>query len=134
MKKDIRNLLVSGAGLLITQAPNILENVGKNKEKEKNFFEENRIWIFAIILTIFVTNLGYINMFSINILDSIINILFGIIVLILTCLFLMDEKNLFKTNSNFFRFLIVVLITLGIINSFCHIGCGIFNLFTVLIK
>ena len=33
-----------------------------NKE-DKDFFEKNKNWIFMIVLTIFVINLEYINMF-----------------------------------------------------------------------
>ena len=132
MKEKTKDLIMPAVTTLIKTAPDIIESV--SKKKEENFFDKNRSWIFAIILTIFVTQLGYINMFSNDILNSIINILFGLIVLILTSLFLTEEKNIFKTDSNFFKFLIVVLITLGIINSFYHIGYATFNLFLVLIK
>ena len=106
------------ANSIIQVLPKIVEN-NKQKKEEKSFFEENKIWIFTIILTIFVTQLNYINMFSNNSLNSIINILI--------CLFL-KEENIFKINSIFFKFLEISLIILGIINSFYHIGYAIFNL------
>ena len=111
---------------IIQVLPKIVEN-NKQKKEEKSFFEENKIWIFTIILTIFVTQLNYINMFSNDSLNSIINIIFGCIVGILICLFL-KEENIFKINSIFFKFLEISLIILGIINSFYHIGYAIFNL------
>ena len=114
------------ANSIIQVLPKIVEN-NKQKKEEKSFFEENKIWIFTIILTIFVTQLNYINMFSNNSLNSIINIIFGCIVGILICLFL-KEENIFKINSIFFKFLEISLIILGIINSFYHIGYAIFNL------
>ena len=114
------------ANAIIQVLPKIVEN-NKQKKEEKSFFEENKIWIFTIILTIFVTQLNYINMFSNDSLNSIINIIFGCIVGILICLFL-KEENIFKINSIFFKFLEISLIILGIINSFYHIGYAIFNL------
>lgn len=114
------------ANSIIQVLPKIVEN-NKQKKEEKSFFEENKIWIFTIILTIFVTQLNYINMFSNDSLNSIINIIFGCIVGILICLFL-KEENIFKINSIFFKFLEISLIILGIINSFYHIGYAIFNL------
>ena len=111
---------------IIQVLPKIVEN-NKQKKEEKSFFEENKIWIFTIILTIFVTQLNYINMFSNDSLNSIINIIFGCITGILICLFL-KEENIFKINNLFFKFLEISLIILGIINSFYHIGYAIFNL------
>ena len=123
---------VAVAGVLadkaVENAPGIIERITKKKE-EKSFFEANKSWIFMIILSIFVNNLNYINIFQNVVLDSIINIMFGILLLVLLLLFYYEEKNAIKINSNFNKTLIVSLIILGIINSFCHIGFAISNLF-----
>ena len=131
--KDVAvKLGVAVAGALadkaVENAPGIIERITKKKE-EKNFFEENKSWIFMIILSIFVNNLNYINIFQNVILDSTINMIFGILLLVLLWLFYYEEKNVFKTNSNFIKTLIVTLFTFGIINSFYHIILAIINLF-----
>ena len=87
-------------GSLAENAPVIIERMTKKKE-EKSFFEENKSWIFMIILAIFVNNLSYINMFENVILNSMINMIFGIIVLVLLLLFFYEEKHTFKINSKF---------------------------------
>ena len=95
-----------------------------NKE-DKDFFEKNKNWIFMIVLTIFVTDLEYINMFENVILNGIVNIVFGIIVIILTCLFFIEEKGWINSKSKFNKFLITVLLAFGVIGSFYHIGYAI---------
>lgn len=125
-KKAAVELGIGVAGALVKNAPEIIERMTKRKE-EKNFFEENRSWIFLIILSIFVTNLDYINMFEDIILSSIINIIYGIIVFVLLFLFYYEEKSVFKINSNFIKFLIVSIFIMGIINSFYHICYAIIN-------
>ena len=47
------------ANSIIQVLPKIVEN-NKQKKEEKSFFEENKIWIFTIILSIFVTQLNMI--------------------------------------------------------------------------
>lgn len=113
----------------IETTPKIIDRMAKKKE-EKNFFEENKSWIFIIILSIFVINLEYINVFGNVILNSIINIIFGILIFVLLGLFYYEEKNIFKINSLFIKTLVVSLIILGIFNSFYHIIYAISNLFT----
>ena len=112
---------------IVKKSPEIIERITKKKE-EKSFFEENKSWIFMIILSIFVTKLAYFNMFENVILNSIINILFGIIVFILLYLFFEEEKKALNINSKFIKTLMVSLIILGIVNSFYHIGYGIYEL------
>lgn len=113
----------------IENVPGIMDRFTEKKE-EKTFFEKNKSWIFIIILSIFVIKLDYINMFNNIIFNSIINIIYGIIVLVLLCLFYYEEKHFFKINSLFMKTVIVSLITLGVINSFYHIIYAISNLFT----
>lgn len=113
---------------LVENTPQIVDSIVRRKE-EKSFFEENKSWIFIIILSIFVIKLDYITMFENVILNSIINIIFGIIVFVLLCLFYYEEKNIFKFNSLFIKTLTVFLIVLGIINSFYHIGYAMSLLF-----
>lgn len=138
MKKKIsvKELGVSLAGLLLGKAvenvPGIIDQMSRKKE-EKNFFEENKKWIIIIILSIFVTKLDYINMFKNAILNSLINMIFGIIVFALLCLFYYEEKDIFKIKSLFFKTLIVSLFILGIINSFYHIGYAMGYLITSII-
>lgn len=135
-KPSVKELGVSLAGLLLGKAvenvPGIIDQMSKKKE-EKNFFEENKKWIFIIILSIFVTKLDYINMFESVILNSLINMIFGIIVFTLLCLFYYEEKDIFKIKSLFFKTLIVSLFILGIINSFYHIGYSVGYLITYII-
>lgn len=95
-----------------------------NKE-DKEFFEKNKNWIFMIVLSIFVTNIEYINMFENGILNGIVNIVFGIIVIVLTYLFFKEEKGLINSNSQFNSFLIKTLLALGVISSFYHVGYAI---------
>lgn len=127
MKKIIAKFGMIVAEALIKNSPGILDYANKKKE-EKSFFENNQWWIFIIILSIFVTKLDYINIFENVPLNSIINIIFGIIVLVLLCLFYYEEKNVFRINSFFVKTLIISLIILGSINSFYHIGYAISNL------
>ena len=117
-------------GMAVEVAPSIIDSKIQKKE-EKSFFEENKRWIYIIILSIFVTNLNYINISGYLILNSIINIIYGIIVLILLCLFYNEEKNNFKINSPFIKTLIVSLIILGIINFLCHITFAISSLLAI---
>lgn len=95
-----------------------------NKE-DKEFFEKNKNWIFMIVLSIFVTNIEYINMFENGILNGIVNIVFGIIVIVLTYLFFKEEKGWINSNSQFNSFLIKTLLALGVISSFYHVGYAI---------
>lgn len=136
VKPSVKELGVSLAGLLLGKAvenvPGIIDQMSKKKE-EKNFFEENKKWIFTIIISIFVAKLDYINMFESVILNSLINMIFGIIVFVLLCLFYYEEKDIFKIKSLFFKTLIVSLFILGIINSFYHIGYAICCLITSII-
>ena len=136
VKPSVKELGVSLAGLLLGKAvenvPGIIDQMSKKKE-EKNFFEENKKWIFNIIIYIFVAKLDYINMFESVILNSLINMIFGIIVFVLLCLFYYEEKDIFKIKSLFFKTLIVSLFILGIINSFYHIGYAICCLITSII-
>ena len=128
-KELAKELGILFAGALVKNAPGIVDRIAEKKE-EKNFFEDNKSWIFIIILSIFVTHLDYFNMFENAILNSIINIIFGVIVLILLWLFFCEEKNIFKNNkSNFIKAVIISLIILGIINSFYHMCYAISNLF-----
>ncbi|MGM9877116.1 MAG: hypothetical protein ACI33S_00555 [Bacilli bacterium] len=92
---------------------------------DKEFFEKNKNWIFMILLTIFVIDIEYINMFENTILNGIVNIAFGIIVIILTSLFYNEEKNWINSNSRFYKFLVYILLIIGIINSFYHVGYAI---------
>lgn len=115
------------AKALAENAPGIIENIVKKKE-EKSFFEENKSWIFMTILSIFITNLNYINLFNNVILNSIINIIYGIVVLILTYLFYYEEKDIFKEQNSFIKALGIILLILGIINSISHICCAISNM------
>ena len=112
----------------IDTLPELVGHITKKKE-EKTFLEENKNVLFTIVLTIFVTNFGYISMFENVVLNSIINIIFGIMVLVLLCLFFNEVKNIFKSNSLFIKVLAVFLIILGLINSFYHICYAISNLF-----
>ena len=102
VKPSVKELGVSLAGLLLGKAvenvPGIIDQMSKKKE-EKNFFEENKKWIFTIIISIFVVKLDYINMFESVILNSLINMIFGIIVFVLLCLFYYEEKDIFKIKS-----------------------------------
>lgn len=95
-----------------------------NKE-DKEFFEKNKNWIFMIILTIFVTNMEYINMFENIMLNGIVNIAFGIVVIVLIYLFFKEEKGWINGNDQFNNFLIKVLLFFGIVSSFYHIGYAI---------
>ena len=95
-----------------------------NKE-DKEFFEKNKNWIFMIVLSIFVTNIEYINMFENGILNGIVNIVFSIIVIVLTYLFFKEEKGWINSNSQFNSFLIKTLLALGVISSFYHVGYAI---------
>ena len=131
-KDVVKSLVIAAAMKLIENTPEIIEHVVKKKE-EKNILKENKSWFFIIILSIFVTNIEYINMFDSVILNSIINMMYGIIVLILLCLFYYEEKNIFKVNSWFIRVLIVSLTILGIINSLYHICFAVSNLFTLVL-
>ena len=95
-----------------------------NKE-DKEFFEKNKNWILMIVLSIFVTNFEYIKMFENVILNGIVNIVFGIIVIVLTFLFFKEEKGWINSNSQFNSFLIKTLLVLGVISSFYHVGYAI---------
>lgn len=127
MKAGIKDLAILGAEALIDKAPDIINLVNKKKE-EKTFFEKNKWWISLIILTIFVTKLNYIEMFKNVILNSTVNIVFGLIVFILVYLFLKEEKNAYRVDSKFTKFLIIAIIILGLINSFYHIGIAVYEL------
>ncbi len=127
MKKKIQDLLIPVTTTLIDQTPNLFKKMNENKGD--SFFDKNKSWIFTIILTIFVTRLGYIHLFENNILNSIINISWGFILLMLICLFLNECKKIFKINSNFLKFLVIVIIILGFLNSIYHVSYAIFNLF-----
>lgn len=116
------------AGKLIENAPGIIDKVSQKKE-EKSFFEENKGWIFIIILSIFVMKLDYINMFENVILNATINIIFGIIILSLLFSFCYEEKKIFKINISFVKILLVSLIFLGTVNSLYHIGNAIISIF-----
>ena len=116
----------------IEKAPEIIERISKKKE-EKSFFEDNKNWIFMIILSIFANNFNYINIFQNVVLDSMINIIFGILLLVLLLLFYYEAKNVFKVNSNFIKTLMVSLIILGAINSLYHIVLAISNLFDIIL-
>lgn len=131
MKEGIKELAKLGAKALIANTPEIINQVNKKKE-EKTFFEKNKSWIFIIILSIFVTNLSYINVFENVILNSAINIIFGVIVFVLICLFLFEVKKIFKIDSKFVKFLVISLIILGIINSVYHIGYAIVGLLEII--
>lgn len=98
------------------------------KKDEKSFFIENKKWIFTIILSIFVTKLDYINMFKNVILNSVINIIYGIIVLVLLVLYFSEVKDVFKIDSKFIEALMVFLIVLGVINFFYHVCYAISEL------
>ena len=127
MKAGIKDLALLGAETLIDKAPDIINLVNKKKE-EKTFFEKNKWWISLIILSIFVTKLNYIEMFKNVILNSTVNIVFGLIVFILVYLFLKEEKNAYRVKSKFTKFLIIAIIILGLINSFYHIGFSVYEL------
>ncbi len=118
------------AKALAESAPGIIENIAKKKE-EKSFFEENKSWIFMIVLSIFVTNLNYINIFNNLLLDSIINIIYGFIVLILMYLFYYEEKGIIRKQNSFIKALGIILPILGIINSISHIYSAINNMITL---
>lgn len=102
------------------------------KKEENEFFEKNKNWIFMIILTIFVTNMKYINMFENAILNGIVNIAFGIVVIVLIYLFFKEEKGWINGNGQFNNFLIKVLLAFGIISSFYHIGSALGQIFSSL--
>ena len=126
--KIIESLGTLLAGKLIENAPGIIDKVSQKKE-EKSFFEENKGWIFIIILSIFVMKLDYINMFENVILSATVNIIFGIIILSLLFSFCYEEKKLFKTNISFVKILLVSLLFLGTVNSLYHIGNAIISIF-----
>lgn len=126
--KIIESLGTLLAGKLIENAPGIIDKVSQKKE-EKSFFEENKGWIFIIILSIFVMKLDYINMFENVILNATINIIFGIIILSLLFSFCYEEKKIFKINISFVKILLVSLLFLGTVNSFYHIGNAIISIF-----
>ena len=126
--KIIESLGILLAGKLIENAPGIIDKVSQKKE-EKSFFEENKGWIFIIILSIFVMKLDYINMFENVILNATINIIFGIIILSLLFSFCYEEKKIFKINISFVKILLVSLLFLGTVNSFYHIGNAIISIF-----
>ena len=75
-----------------------------------------------IVISIFVTNLEYINMFENTIANGIVNIIYGIIVIVMVGLFYNEEKKWIETNSKFYSFLIKVLLALGVVSCFYHIG------------
>ena len=135
-KEIATRLGVAVAGALVDKAldsaPGIIDRMS-NKKEEKSFFEENKSWIFIIILSIFITKLEYINMFKNVILNSIINIIFGIIVITLLCLFYYEEKNIFKIKSWFIKILVISIVILGIINSIYHISYAISNFLTLIL-
>lgn len=126
--KIIESLGTLLAGKLIENAPGIIDKMSQKKE-EKSFFEENKGWIFIIILSIFVMKLDYINMFENVILNATINIIFGIIILSLLFSFCYEEKKIFKINISFVKILLVSLLFLGTVNSFYHIGNAIISIF-----
>lgn len=100
----------------------------KQEQQEKSFFDENKSWIYMIILAIFTVNLNYFNMFEQVILNSIINIIYGIMMCVLLVAFLKEKKG-FLINSKFLKTVSVVLIILSTINSCYHVGYAIYNLF-----
>ena len=126
--KIIESLGTLLAGKLIENAPGIIDKMSQKKE-EKSFFEENKGWIFIIILSIFVMKLDYINMFENAILNATVNIVFGIIILSLLFSFCYEEKKIFKINISFVKILLVSLLFLGTVNSFYHIGNAIISIF-----
>ena len=126
--KIIESLGTLLAGKLIENAPGIIDKMSQKKE-EKSFFEENKGWIFIIILSIFVMKLDYINMFENVILNATINIIFGIIILSLLFSLCYEEKKIFKINISFVKILLVSLLFLGTVNSFYHIGNAIISIF-----
>ena len=126
--KIIESLGTLLAGKLIENAPGIIDKMSQKKE-DKSFFEENKGWIFIIILSIFVMKLDYINMFENVILNATINIIFGIIILSLLFSFCYEEKKIFKINISFVKILLVSLLFLGTVNSFYHIGNAIISIF-----
>ena len=127
-KQAIKTLGIAVAGTLADKAPAIIDRIVKKKE-EKTFFEDNKSWIYLIILSIFITKLDYINMFKNVIFNSVINMIFGIIVLVLLFIFGKEETKSFKDNTLFIKALIISSIILGIINSLYHIGYAIYLLF-----
>ena len=126
--KIIESLGIFAANKLIENAPGIIDKVSQKKE-EKSFFEENKSWIFIIILSIFVMKLDYINMFENAILNATVNIVFGIIILSLLFSFCYEEKKIFKINISFVKILLIALLFLGTINAFYHIGNAIISIF-----
>ena len=102
-----------------------------NKE-DKEFIEKNKNWAVMFVLAVFVTNLEYINMFENGILNGIVNIIFGIIVIVFTYLFYKEEKNWINKNSQFESFLIKLLLALGVISSFYHVGYAIGQIIALL--
>ena len=116
----------------VTIVPGLIDHANKNKE-EKSFFEKNKSWIFMLILSIFAVNLSYFNLFESVILNSLINMTFGIIVLVLIILFFSEEKSVFKIDSRFIKALLVSLIILGSINSVYHISYAVLNVLKTII-
>lgn len=129
LKEDMKGMAVQAAVQLLSKTPEMISSIKRKKEDESTFFEKNKSWIFAIILAIFVTNLNYITMFDGLILNSLANIIYGLIVFDLTYLFLEEGKELFKIDSRFNKFLMTSLIGLGFINALYHVGYAIYRLF-----
>lgn len=92
--------------------------------KGKGFSYKTRNWASVIILSIFVNNIEYVNMFENIILNGVVNIVFGIITIVLTCLFF-KEKGWTGGNSQFNSFLTKTLLILGSVNSFYHVGYAV---------
>ncbi len=112
---------------LIEGTPKIMDSINKKKE-EKSFFDTNKFWIYIIILSVFVANLSYIVLFENTILNSIINIVYGVIVFILLCYFYFEVKEFYKTSTKLIKAATISIIILGIINSLCHVCSAIINL------
>ena len=93
--------------------------------EDKEFFEKNKNWIFMIILSIFITNMDYINMFENIILNGIINIAFGVVIIVLMYLFFKEEKEWINNDSKFNSFLVKALLVFGTVSSFYHVGYAI---------
>ena len=127
-KKKALGLL---AGAAIETAPGIIEHFTKKKE-EKSFLENNKVWIYSIILSIFVINLGYIYIFSNNIINSIINIIYSVILFIFIFNYYKELKEEKELYNGFIKSVYYTLIILGVFNILYHFGYAIYNLSLVI--
>ena len=90
-------------------------------KKDESFFNENKKWIFMFILLICIEDMQYFNLFDNLILNSVLNIIFIAMEIVLLC-FVFDKCIKSNVNGKFYKFLIIFLVVIGIITSFYRMG------------